>query len=439
MRAEDLEVCVPRQHYSLGVVVGSLALVLQGGTSLRQVPFVLQMSWMWCDIAAGAASYYTVRLWLLRVGLHQLQRPKEHADDWIWIVDHTVLLGQWKCLIILGVRQSQWNAEHRVLGYDDMELIDLVPVTESNGKIVYRQLQAATAKTGVPRAIVSDAGSDVRSGIARFCKSHRQTAWVYDIKHKTAALLKHAATRDPAWQRFTERAHCFKQQVTLTDLAALAPPHQRSKARYMNLDVLTEWAEQKLKLLDDRKAIAAAGLKPKQVETKLGWLRKFAPEIRRWGELLAVAGAAEHYVRHEGIHATASQELDAHLPKPATPAAKRLRKDLLAFVAEQGQQAKGDERLLGSSEVLESLIGKLKHVAGEEGRHGFTGMILSLGALVGKLTVDAVREALTEVPTREVWSWCQDHLGSTVQSIRVRIRQALTPEQKQQPSPVENT
>jgi len=43
------------------------------------------------------------------------------------------------------------------------------------------------------------------------------------------------------------------------------------------------------------------------------------------------------------------------------------------------------DRLLGSSEVLESIIGKFKNLAGERGRHGLTGMVLSIGALVGKL------------------------------------------------------
>jgi len=32
----------------------------------------------------GVASYYSVRLWLLRLGLYQLTRPKTHADDWMW-------------------------------------------------------------------------------------------------------------------------------------------------------------------------------------------------------------------------------------------------------------------------------------------------------------------------------------------------------------------
>ena len=109
------------------------------------------------------ASYYSVRLWLLRLGLYQLSRPKIQADDWMWIMDHTMQLGERKCLIVVGIRQSAWDAQDRVLGHEDVELIDLVPVTESNGKVVYRQLQAAAAKTGVPRAIVSDGGPDLHA------------------------------------------------------------------------------------------------------------------------------------------------------------------------------------------------------------------------------------------------------------------------------------
>lgn len=87
--------------------------------------------------------------------------------------------------------------------------------------------------------------------------------------------------------------------------------------------------------------------------------------------------------------------------------------------------------MLGSSEVLESIIGKFKHVAGERGQHGLTGMVLSIGALVGNLAVATVQAALTEITTTEVWDWCRSHLGATVQSVRQRIRQALPPEQNQ--------
>lgn len=433
VRAEDLDVRIARQQFPLGVVAGSLALVLRAGTRLRRAAAVLAMSWSWCGVEAPVASYYSVRLWLLRLGLYQLNRPKTQADDWMWIVDHTVQMGQRKCLIVVGIRQSAWDAKDRVLSHEDVELIDLQPVTESNGKVVYRQLKAAAAKTGIPRAIVSDNGSDLHCGIDRFRKTHRKTAWLYDIKHKTACLLKHALEHDASWQMFVAKVHRFKQQVALTELAGLAPPQQRSKSRYMNLDVVVDWAERSLMLLDSRKAMAAAKLKRVRVEAKLGWLRKFAPQVRRWGEMLVVIGATEHYVRHQGIHSKAAEELAAILPKPATPAAKRLRKGLLQFVHNEAQQAGEGERLLGSSEVLESIIGKFKYVAGERGQHGLTGMALSIGALVGKQAVATVQTAMSDITNQQVWDWCRSHLGPTVQSVRGRIRQALYPEQKQKP------
>jgi hypothetical protein len=431
LRPDDLQVHVPRQQFPLGVIAGSLALVLHAGTRLGRVAEVLALHWKWSGLNVLAACPYSVRLWLMRLGLYQLSRPKVHADDWMWIIDHTMQLGERKCLIIVGLRQSAWNAENRVLGHEDVDLIDLVPVTSSNGEVVYRQLRAAVAQTGVPRAIVSDGGSDLHKGIERFREAHPGTAWLYDIKHKTACLLKHALELDAAWPQFVERAHRCKQQVSFTPLAALAPPQQRSKARWMNLDVLVDWARQSLRLLDCPQALRKAGLKRAEVEEKLGWLRKFAPQVQRWSEMLAVVGAAEHYVRHEGVHARAAEELAAVLPKSVFPAAQRLRKQLLEFIAEEGQQAQEGERLLGSSEVLESIIGKFKHVAGERGQHGLTGMVLSLGALVGKIGIETVQAAMTATPVPAVWQWCRSHLGSTVQGVRQRLRHALPPEQKQ--------
>ena len=186
-------------------------------------------------------------------------------------------------------------------------------------------------------------------------------------------------------------------------------------------------------LLGSRKAIRAAGLKFSQVEAKLGWLRKFAPQIRRWREMLAVIEATEHYVRHEGVHSEVATELAAILPQATVPAARSLRKQLLQFVKEEGQRAQEGERLLGSSEVLESIIGKFKYLAGERGPHGMTGMALSIGGLVGSQSVATVQEAMQDVTNQDVWDWCRAHLGSTVQSVRRRTTQALKPDQKRDP------
>ena len=50
----------------------------------------------------------------------------------------------------------------------------------------------------------------------------------------------------------------------------------------MNVEVLLDWAEKHLSLLESRRAIRLAGLKPGALEAKLGRLRKFAPQSQRW-------------------------------------------------------------------------------------------------------------------------------------------------------------
>ena len=169
--------------------------------------------------------------------------------------------------------------------------------------------------SGVPSTIISDTGFDLHSGIGLFCQKHKGTRWVYDIKHKTACLLKRVFQDNRSLGEFAERAHRFKLQVSLTALGSLAPPQQRSKARYMNADVLTGWATRHLALLNSRQAMRQAGLKPAQVEEKLEWLRKYEPQIKRWGEIMAMVEATEHYVRHEGHHRNAQAELTARMPQ----------------------------------------------------------------------------------------------------------------------------
>jgi len=431
VRAEDFATKVPRHQFPLGVVAGSLALVLQTGTSLKRVAAILAMNWSWWGDGGSVGTYYSVRLWLLRLGLHQLQAPQEQAEDWMWIVDHTMQLGEWKCLIIVGLRQSAWDAQDRCLSHEDVQLIDLQPVTTSTGEVVYQQLEAATAKTGVPRAIVSDDGRDLHKGINQFLQTHATTVWMYDIKHKTACLLKHEFEKDPLWQAFIREVNLFKQRVSLTPLACLLPPQQRGKARYLNIDVLVDWAENKLAVLDHPDVQAASGLDSMKVEEKLGWLRGFGPQVRQWREVMEVIECAEHYVRHRGIHRKAGEEMAALLPNPTCEKACKLRRQLLEFIEAEAQQAQDGECLLGSSEVLESIIGKFKCLAGERGQHGLTGMVLSIGALVGRVTVGTVAAALEQVTCRDAWDWCQSHLGPTVHGLRQRITSALKSEQKQ--------
>lgn len=415
---------LPRHHYSLGQIAGTLALLLHCRGSLRGSSLGLGLLDQVLGNAESVPSPTTVRTWLLRVGLYQLQRPLVHADDWVWIVDHTVQIGELKCMLVVGLRLSEWQQQaDRRLSQEDVELIGLWPVRSSTGEVVDQQLESAIARTGLPRLVISDDGRDLHRGLALFQARQAeaaagQVAWVYDIKHKTASLLKRELEHDPLWTAFAQRANQMKRQVQQTELAFCSPPQQRGKARYMNVDTLVAWGVKTLVWLDEPRPTGRP-LAPERIEAKLGWLRDYREPLRCWQQALSVIGVVETVVRREGYHSGSAAELCEQLPSVEPESlAERLSLKLSAFVGEQAALARDGERLPGSSEVLESIFGKYKRLQGESGQFGVTGMLLSIGAFVGRLTLEGLRTALNTISGPALRVWEETHLGATIHSQR---------------------
>ena len=393
-----------------------IALVLSAAVSMRGASRAMEFFFKALHLPVTYPSWFTGRLWLLRLGYYKLMRPKIQAEDWVWIVDHTVQLGDDKCLVILGVRLSDLSPGNDCLNHEDVEPIELAPVKKSNGEVVYQQLEQAASKTGIPCAIISDHGTDLNAGVEKFCHQHPQTRAVYDIKHKTAAILKRELHQDADWNKFTQLAAQTKLRVQQTALAALAPPNQRTKARYMNFEILVNWGQKMLDFLEASQPLFDSEL----VEEKLGWVRDFRAQLKDWSELFEMMTTAESFIRHHGLYPGVHLTLEKRvLPLPAqTERTQRLRCELIAFVTEQEAQVRPGERLVGSSEIIESVFGKMKRLEQDQSKNGFTTLLLGLGALVSTTTSAMIQKALETVPTKQVELWRQQTLGQTLQSKR---------------------
>ncbi len=76
--------------------------------------------------------------------------------------------------------------------------------------------------------------------------------------------------------------------------------------------------------------------------------------------------------------------------------------------------------MLGSSDVIESLIGKAKQRLEANGRSELNKSIILIPCLCGELTQERVAEALTTVRVQDVTTWVSETVGETMQSIRRR-------------------
>jgi hypothetical protein len=415
----DFDVTPSRHHFPRGVIQLFIEFVLSGGAALRSASRLLAIVQQELDLPIEVPHWSTGRSWLLRLGYWKLVRPKVRADDWVWLVDHSAQIGEEKCLVILGVRLSQLPPAGQCLRHEDLEPIEVLPVTKSNQDVVYQQLMDATAKTGIPRAVVEDHGSDLHAGVRRFCQEHKRTVSVYDIKHKAATVLKRQLENDPRWRSFSKVVGETKFSVQQTEISFLVPPSQRSKARFMNLGNLIGWGQKTLTLLDAPPAVVREQCSPERLEEKLGWLREYRQELTEWSNMQAVIDTVVGHVSSHGLYRGASEALKEKLgPLSGSDRSDQVRADLLEFVAAESNKVDPGERLPGSTTVLESCFGKLKYLEREQSKSGFTGLLLSLGALVSKTTREVVDEALTATRTNDVIKWCEEKLGQTLQAKR---------------------
>jgi hypothetical protein len=201
----------------------------------------------------------------------------------------------------------------------------------------------------------------------------------------------------------------------------------------MNIDVLVRWGAQLLNVMDHPEPLGDLQIDIERLEANLGCIRAFRTDLEDWRELLEVIEVTETLVRHQGVYRGVHRELKARLSALAHRARSRaVSAHLVAFLAQESLKAKANECLLGSSEVIESVFGKFKHIERDQAKAGFTGLILSLAAMVSTTTAEVVQQALATVTTQKVLTWCKQTLGPSVQAKRRKafVAHAKT-EQKQ--------
>lgn len=410
----DLAGDPPGSHgFGIGCVMWFVRLV-RTGVSLRGTSRVLELLSSAAGDSEEVPDWTTGRLWLQRLGHAKLTALLPQADDWAWLVDHSVQIGEEKCLVILGIRLGELPPEGECLQHEQMELVMLLPKKSWTKQDVDEVLESSVVRTGVPRVIVNDHGADIAGGVSLFQQRHTNTVDIYDMKHKAACLLKRRLETNARWKEFQAgigRTRCAIQQ---TELAYLGPPGTRQKSRYMNLDGQLKWATNILKILASLPDVRC-DTSPERIHEKLGWVAGFSTEVHEWHEWQMVVDTTVKFVNQSGHHASAADALRRELPSQYEhKTSRQLAEELLAFVTSESAKAAPNERLPGSTEILESCFGRFKALEKDQARGGFTSLLLAFGALLTKTTQDTIQGALKHSHTKDVIKWCRDNLGQTL-------------------------
>ena len=150
--------------------------------------------------------------------------------------------------------------------------------------------------------------------------------------------------------------------------------------------------------------------------TRKGWVSEYADALAAWDEQHDVVRVMVRQVRVEGLFARGEAVLDEaweRLKVRDNRVTVALPHRLRAYVGRHGRGLPVGERLVGSTEVLDSAFGVPKRLSRDQAQSGLT--VPSVGATLGEATPEQMPSDAERVPEKAVDNWAKRTFGKTVQ------------------------
>lgn len=342
------------------------------------------------------------------------------GGTWIILGDVTIDIGTVKGLVTVGVDIDKLEERDEfTLSLEDLQIIGIHPTEQSNGEFARKSFQEAYQKVGGESslaALIIDQGSDVTKGAKLLQEVHKEVKVIHDISHKLALVLEKELTMDPLWDVYTTKLTKTGQLIQQTEFAALKPPKQRSKARFMNVARYISWQD---KILQSKKSGNLGKIPEERYERYFGWLVKFSPSLDVWALKIGLVERVKAVIRAHGLSEDSySYLLDEIAAMPLGRELESFIHTVFDAIYEEVEKLDDDQTLPAFTEVLESLFGSYKNHT-SKGGHGINGNILTLATLVGRSqTSKEICKTMEETPVKTMLAWVKERVGDTVGSLR---------------------
>jgi hypothetical protein len=357
-------------------------------------------------------------------------------EPWIAITDFTINVGVAKLLVILRVPVSIYSLTSGGITLRDCQCVGLKVMFTVNGKTVCAALNEIFEKCGNPALFLKDRGSDLKKGVELWIadqasqsseSEEKQDIYVIDdISHVFANILKAEYSRLPAFIQFLSLIRKLSSAIRQTPVAFLCPPKLRTCGRYMGIYRLAQWVVKTLDLIgqcnkETRRSLL--GSKIHHLFIQLELLRGF---INQFVRDCSVMEAILELLKNEGINkATYDQAMEILKGlSEVSEVRKKMEKWFVNTLRIHTLLKLGECPLPISSDIIESLFGKFKHLIQRGSTHELNRSILVIPAMCGRQTKEDVMSGLDMLSGKDLNQWVQKHIPVTQRQRRMECLSA---------------
>ena len=394
-----------RHRYDTRIVSLCIALYAFAGCSFRGVKRVLMCLQMELGLsAADIPGKSSVDNWVQKAGLYQLSTLTTVPEQWgsyCLIMDESMVVGKERMMLALGAPAQKTGSN--ALSFESVKVLGIGVLPSWKHGDVQDFIQKVQEKMGQKAAyVVSDGGASLKkgiheSGLIRIC----------DVGHEMCKLMEQTYKNDPRYEVWIKAVTKVRFQVFMKDTAYLLPPKQRTVARFTNLSHVVRWAVAILR--------AMPGLSKDEQQT-YGWLDEHKEVIGVFERAFHLSESILKILKNDGL---SHQNIEKGLlicQKQAPVVCKKLLDKVVAFLRDEKEKLpKVDTVWHMSSDVIESLFGKFKHLAASNPLNGVTARVLSLCLFTsGNGSPENVnnyaQQALESISLSKLASWKNDYL-----------------------------
>jgi len=402
----------------------SVLLVLQAVTSYRSVPRILELlKTRLCYPFQWVPHFTSVINWTLQLGLGMLKQVAPINEPWVAIVDHSIDIGTKKALVVLRVKMDSLSKRKQAICLEDCECIGLSISDCVKGESISLDLDKVFSQAGNPKAIIKDNDRTLHKGVRLYIEKQDTTPQIIeDIGHVIALALKSQFEKTDEYKHFIALTNKGAKNVRQTELAFLVPPKLRSKGRFQSIGKLGKWAEKVQRVLDKLTHITNPA---EQEQRLLEKLNKALPDfsqsrhfINDFSNTTKVVSCIMKILKNNGLDNASRKQILKESEKLALSSKVKTR--LLDWLHQHIDIRKKITTLplLVSSDIIESLFGRFKHIIARSPHADMNRSTLLIPALCGKLDDVTMTQAMRQVSHHDLKEWENDSIPYTLRKKR---------------------
>ncbi len=362
------------------------------------------------EMERNTPSHSSGMLWVKKVGYYCLNCPKTNADDWILILDESIGIGQEKLLVILGIRASQVDFS-RPLTIKDMEPIIIKSKKKWTGEDIAEELEKSRTLVGKVIYATTDGSSTLKKALRLSEISH-----IYDTTHAIAIMLEKIYKEDIGFKELTNRMGQMRLKLCCSQYAHIIPPNQRSKSRFLNIDILTDWG---MKVLAALKKDDLTG----EEKELLQWVGDKKSFIEEMNQIIEIIEALSILLKTNGL-STKTKNKCCKLLKNfnKTPRQNHFKNLFLEYIKINAAHLKSrSETILCSSDIVETTFGKYKNELSKNPMNGITDLALIIPAFTSNLSDNEIKKAIDTCTCKMLKEWKNQNLCDSLSTKRKMV------------------